>query len=40
LLPDNLRTGVQDAHAEHSRDSATRVSKTRHLSAKTTPVMS
>jgi len=32
LLADNLRTRVQDTHAEDRRDSITRVNKTRHLS--------
>jgi len=26
ILPDNVRTGLQDAYAEHSRDSITRES--------------
>jgi len=34
ILADNLRTIVQDAHAEHSRDSVIAVNQTWHLSVK------
>jgi len=40
ILPSNLSTGVQDADAERSRNTVTRVNKTGHLSVKSNSVMS
>jgi len=36
ILADNFCTGVQDAHAEHSRDLTSRLNKIWHLSV--TPI--
>ena len=40
ILPGSFRTGVQDTHVEHSRDSGTRMNKTWHFSAKSVPIIS
>jgi len=40
IVPDNLRTRVQYAHAEHSRDPATGVNEACHLSVTSSLIMS
>ena len=37
ILAENFCTGVQDGHAEHSRDSTTGLNKTWHLLVKSIP---